>query len=62
MFTVKILNSCFLGSMVYMYVVHWMLDSWYRIKFSLIIMATMVMMMIMMKVMMIVDDDNKIQY
>lgn len=26
MFTVKILNSCFLGSMVYMYVVHWMLD------------------------------------
>ena len=50
--------------MVYMYVVHWMLDSWYRIKFSLIIMATMVMimMMIMMKVMMIVDDDNKIQY
>ena len=33
MFTGKILYSCFLGSMVYMYVAYWMLNSGYGIKF-----------------------------
>ena len=33
MFTGKISYSCFLGSMVYMYVAYWMLNSGYGIKF-----------------------------
>ena len=33
MFTGEILYSCFLGSMVYMYVAYWMLNSGYGIKF-----------------------------
>ena len=47
-----------------MYVAQWMQSSWYRIKFSLITMASMVMLMmtIIMKVIMIVNDENNLQY
>ena len=49
--------------MLYMYVANWMQSSWYRIKFSLITMASMVklMMMIIVKVIMIVNDENNLQ-